>query len=264
MTLSDHNLITFTVAYDGEPLPQDQVNGIVRFNWRKADWDRLRGNLVVPNWPMDRVVDVDQAAEDLTAAIRTAAMGAVPLARTGKTPKTPLNPELQRLRRECRRARRHYQRSIGDHLREATLVRYRRAKAVFKRTLHKVRTESWQSFVRDSLAADPWSTPYKIAASKVRSPTVLSTLRKIDGSHTRDWQESAELLMSTLLPDDSSEDENEEQGNLRRQLHEVYAEETPVAPFTEREVTDAILELRRKKATGHDGLAAEVLQGDGP
>ncbi|XP_047105278.1 uncharacterized protein LOC124771316 [Schistocerca piceifrons] len=84
-TLSDHNLITFTVAYDGEPPPQDQVNGIVKYNWRKADWDRLRGNLVVPNWPMDRIVDVDKAAEELTAAIQTAATAEGSGTREGKS-----------------------------------------------------------------------------------------------------------------------------------------------------------------------------------
>ncbi|XP_049795009.1 uncharacterized protein LOC126209935 [Schistocerca nitens] len=238
MTLSDHNLITFTIGYDGEP-PQDRVNGIVKYNWRKADWHRLRGNLVVPDWPMDRVVDVDKAVEDLTVAIQTAATGAVPLAHTGKTLRAPWNLELQRLRCKCRRARRYDQRSIGDHMCEAMLAQYRQAKAVFKRTLHTVRTESWQTCVRDSQATDPCSTPYNIAASKVWSPTVLSTLRKIDGTHTRDWQETAELFMSTLLPDDSSEDE-EEHGNLRRQLNEVYADKTPVAPFTECEVTVAL------------------------
>ncbi|XP_049768397.1 uncharacterized protein LOC126106208 [Schistocerca cancellata] len=189
MTLIDHNLTTFTVAYDGEP-PQDRVNGIVKYNWRKADWDRLRGNLMVADWPMDRVVDVDKAAEDLTVAIQTVARGAVLLAHTGKTPTAPWNPELQRLRRKFRRVRRHYQRSIGDHMCEATVARSRWAKVVFKLTLHMVWTESWQTIVRDSLAADPCGTPYKIAALNVRSPTVLSTQRKIDGSHTCEWQVS--------------------------------------------------------------------------
>lgn len=258
---SDHNLITFTVAIQGEtPEDDDHDEGLVRYTWRKANWERLRQVLVVPDWP-EGANDVDRAAENLTQALLTAVDTAVPRAYPSKVPQTPWSPELDRLRRESRRARRAYQRSIGDDLRRAMLARYRDAKATFKRTLNEVRIESWKTFVREKLAVDPWGLPYKIAAAKVRAPTVLSALKRADGSHTGNWRETADFLLDTLLPDDiSSEDESESQVELRQKLDEEYANETPVAPFTEREVTDAILGLRRRKATGQDGIAAECLQ----
>ena len=53
--------------------------------------------------------------------------------------------------------------------------------------------------------------PYKLVTEKIRSPQMLSTLVREDGSVTTGWRESAEALLNGLLPADSTENETKAQ-----------------------------------------------------
>ena len=53
--------------------------------------------------------------------------------------------------------------------------------------------------------------PYKLVTEKIRSPQMLSTLVREDGSVTTGWRESAEALLNGLLLADSTENETKAQ-----------------------------------------------------
>jgi len=50
---------------------------------------------------------------------------------------------------------------------------------------------------------------YKLAAAKRRDNTQLTTLRKPDGSLTKDFRETLQLMQEHFTPDDKEEDDTE-------------------------------------------------------
>ncbi|KAG5870370.1 hypothetical protein JTB14_016137 [Gonioctena quinquepunctata] len=91
--------------------------------------------------------------------------------------------------------------------------------------------------------------------------TMLSSLEREDGSMTGTWEESAKLLVNTLLPSDVHEGETAEQQEARRTMVQVYQEppETILYPFTENEVEECMCTMKKKKAPGPDNITTEVL-----
>ncbi|KAG5867381.1 hypothetical protein JTB14_008497 [Gonioctena quinquepunctata] len=90
---------------------------------------------------------------------------------------------------------------------------------------------------------------------------MLSSLEREDGSMTGTWEESAKLLVNTLLPSDVHEGETAEQQEARRTMVQVYQEppETILYPFTENEVEECMCTMKKKKAPGPDNITTEVL-----
>nr|CAD7461847.1 unnamed protein product [Timema tahoe] len=113
--------------------------------------------------------------------------------------------------RVIRRTRRRYHRCRNPFVREVLLEIYRGRKREFEEGLKEEKRKSWEEYVKEELQQGPWGIPFKIAAGKIRPPTMLSTLKREDGSTTTNWEESARLLMETLLPDDDEEADTEEQ-----------------------------------------------------
>lgn len=107
-----------------------------------------------------------------------------------------------------------------------------------------------------------WGIPYKIVSKKIRCPTMLSTLKKEDGTFTESWEESAETLLNVLLPPDKLEGETVEQRNIREEMIQEYQieEEREIEEFTEEEVYESMREMKRKKAPGPDNIHVEILQ----
>ena len=114
------------------------------------------------------------------------------------------SPLLLNLRAEVRKARRRYQRTRVEELRSRALREYRELKNKFKSELREQRMKSWESFVAANLVVDAWGTPYKLVTEKIRSPQMLSTIVREDGSMTTGWRDSAEVLRNGLLPADSA------------------------------------------------------------
>ncbi|GJQ66396.1 hypothetical protein Trydic_g8498 [Trypoxylus dichotomus] len=143
--------------------------------------------------------------------------------------------ELGRLRASVRRHRRKYQRAVVER----------------GRKIEEARIRSWHSFLDRYMGTDLWGMPYKI---------VFSALRRENGSSTRGWRESAEMLMTVLLPDDVRQDEIPPQIALKDGIVELRPNQRLEEPFTEGEVHAAILRLRGRKALGPDNTPSEVLQ----
>nr|CAD7199347.1 unnamed protein product [Timema douglasi] len=59
-----------------------------------------------------------------------------------------------------------------------------------------------ERYVKGELRQGPWGIPFRIASGKIRPLAMMSALKRTDGSTTTCWEETAEFLMETLLPDD--------------------------------------------------------------
>ena len=256
LTTSDHNVIYFEVT-------QGRIEGNRgstrrKYNTKNADWERMRSELVIPD-QTDKSVDV--RASELTRNIKCAMSRAIPLhKKNNNTSDRPWSDKLLTMRRRVRKARRTYQHTVVAAEKELRLQEYRTLKNAYRQEIWKVKSESWRTFVEGSLVADPWGMPYRLATGKVHGPSVLSTLNRPDGGQTIGWQESAQLLMDTLLPDDRPDDDSADQVQLRVDMFGRSENGIAVCPFAVEEVEEAILRMKRGKAPGPDGISIEVLQ----
>nr|CAD7443337.1 unnamed protein product [Timema bartmani] len=84
---------------------------------------------------------------------------------------------------------------------------------------------SWEA-VQEELRNNGWGIPFKIATEKIRPPSMISTLRKPGGDMTLCWEESAKLLLDTLLPDDDADPDNDDEDQMtsdgRKKVVERY------------------------------------------
>lgn len=141
------------------------------------------------------------------------------------------------------------------------LARYRSLKTEYKQKIIDAKANSWQDFVSKYMQTDVWGMPYKVVSEKIRAPTLFSSLRREDGSHTERWRQSAEMLMTVLLPSDNvQQQESLPQRILRDRVTDLPRNQTPVEPFTEAEVQATINNLKKRKAPGPDNIQSEVLQ----
>ena len=258
LTTSDHNLIYFDLLWRRDVSESDSIK-IKHFNFKKADWEKLKLNFMVPTEVLVSD-DIDRKARELTVAIRAAMKHSIPtVTSVSRDEYKPWSDHLQKLRGKVRRARRIYQRTRVELERRRYLDMYRNLKREFKEELRKKRLDTWQDFVESNLALDAWGVPYRLVMNKIRRPDVLSTLRKRDGSMTGGWEESAKFLMDELLPSDDLRTENEEQRTLRRQMTDETDLRGVVYPFSIEETIQAIREQKPKKAAGPDTIKSEVL-----
>ena len=104
---------------------------------------------------------------------------------------------------------------------------------------------------------NPWSHVYKLATGKVRSNSIMTTLRKPDGTVTSSILETMNTMLDHLITDDG-EEENQHHKNIRKMIAESnYTSDG--AEFTQREIKQTIESFNRKKAPGMDGIASDIV-----
>jgi len=50
---------------------------------------------------------------------------------------------------------------------------------------------------------NPWNIMYRIVANKLKTGTIMSTIKKADRSITTDWQETADEIIKGLFLEDN-------------------------------------------------------------
>jgi len=98
---------------------------------------------------------------------------------------------------------------------------------------------------------------YKLAAGKRRKNTLITTLRKSDGSLTEDLRETLQIMLEHFTPDDKEEDDTELHKQARAQALEPTATDNDIH-FTVEETRNAVASMDKKKAPGEDGITGEV------
>jgi hypothetical protein len=168
--------------------------------------------------------------------------------------------ELTIMRKKFNAMRRRYQRTRQDNnLRESRKLLYFQEKRRNEATLRKGKIQSWKKYCNATTSANPWNMVYKLATGKMRISSILTTIRRPDGTVTSGLAETVNAMMDHFTPADHEITDSENHKLIRAQ------NKTPVTTednklFTTAEVRNAIHAINRNKAPEEDGITSEILQ----
>lgn len=251
---SDHNGII--IELQGIIATKEQEEH--HYNMKKANWDKLKQ--VVATADLASVQgSIDFKVHALTQTLKKAQEEAIPKHNGAFKPRTLWTQELTILRRDSRKKRRLYQRAVTAQEKERRLIAYREAKAKYKDRLFATRKQHWDNYVKTQLSDNIWGMPYKLLTEKIKSPTILATLKQDNGNMTKGWRSTAEYLLAKLLPDDEWITDTQDHIEMRESFNAYYTTEMVTSPFTNTEVLRTILKMKKGKAPGPDGIYPETL-----
>jgi hypothetical protein len=167
--------------------------------------------------------------------------------------------ELTIMRKKINAMRRRYQRTKrDDNLREARKQQYQQEKTKYTATIRKSKMLSWKKYCSETTAANPWNAAYKLATGNKKTCGTFSTLRKPDGTITKDFAETARYMIESFAPTDSEESDNDRHKLLRMEIKEPITTEDDT-PFTTLEIREAIKGIEKTRSPGEDGITSDFL-----
>jgi len=105
--------------------------------------------------------------------------------------------------------------------------------------------------------SNSWSQVYKLAKGKVRTNSIMNTLRKLDGTETSSILETMKIMLDHLITDDREEEETYYHKNIRKMIEEPI-QTCDDSEFTQREIKQMIESFNSKKAWGIDGITSGI------
>jgi hypothetical protein len=136
--------------------------------------------------------------------------------------------------------RRRYQRTIRDeNLREERKQLYQQEKKKYVAALRKSKILSWKQYCNATTTSNPWNAVYKLASGNLKQSITLSTLRKPDGTDTKDLAETIRYMIETFTPEDNEETDSACHKHIRAATKVPITTEDDI-PFTTKEIREAI------------------------
>ncbi|VVC36607.1 Endonuclease/exonuclease/phosphatase,Reverse transcriptase domain,Zinc finger, CCHC-type [Cinara cedri] len=140
--------------------------------------------------------DVDVRAAALTAAIRSAAESSIPRKRgPGRLPPPWWNDDLTKSRKSLNNFRNTKDYKVTDR------QEYQRLRNKHLGLIRHSKFQMWKSFA-ESANDKVWGNLYKWVKKGPRTNKVLTALKKDDDTYTTSYLETAEYLLSSLIPTD--------------------------------------------------------------
>ena len=102
------------------------------------------------------------------------------------------------------------------------------------------------------------SQVYKLAAGKTRANSIMTTLRKPDGSETTSIQDTVKVMLEYPFAEDR-EEETLHHKNIRKYIEEPLNTRDDVV-FLREEIKQTIDSFNQKKAPGIDGITGGIYQ----
>ena len=207
--------------------------------------------------------DLEQNVELFTEAVQSACRRTFQNSTTQKNSKKKSVPwwtdNLTLLRKRVNACRRLYQRTKNDEvLREKRKGKYAEERRMYQAIIKKEKLNSWKEYCNVEASINPWSQVYKLAAGKTRANSIMTTLRKPDGSETTSIQETMNALLDYLYTEDR-EEETLYHKTLRKNLEELI-NTSDDEEFSREEIKQTIDSFNHKKAPGIDGITGRIYQ----
>jgi len=115
---------------------------------------------------------------------------------------------------------------------------------MYQYEIRREKLYAWKEYYNVTASFNPWSHMYKLATGKVRTHSIMITLRKNDGTVISNILETINNMLDHLITDDG-EEENQHHKNIRKMIAErIYTSDD--AEFTQREIKQTIESFSRK------------------
>jgi len=164
--------------------------------------------------------DLDRFVDSFNETMQTACREAFETINTqNKTKQKKSVPRwtdsLTIMRESINALRRLYQRTRNiEKLRESRKHKKLEVKKMINMKLEK-KLNSWKEYCNVVASLNPWSHAYKLATGKIRTNSIMITLRKPDGTLTSNILETKNIMVDHLITDDGEED-NQHHKNIRK------------------------------------------------
>jgi len=99
---------------------------------------------------------------------------------------------------------------------------------------------------------------YKLAKGKARTNSIMTTLRKPDGTETSSILETMNIMLDHLIIDDREEEETYYHKNIRKIIEEPI-QTCDDLEFSQGEIKQMIESFNGKKTPGIDGITSGIL-----
>ena len=167
--------------------------------------------------------------------------------------------ELTIRRKKVNALRRRYQRTKNNEiLRDSRKTQYYEERTQYQGLIKKEKKESWKKFCNVTTSQNPWNIVYKLASGKIKNNTIMTTLRKEDGTNTTNAAETTQYILEKLVPVDNTEKETNYHILVRTDIKEPVQNEDD-RDFTQEEIKNIISSMDPKKAPGEDGITSKIL-----
>jgi hypothetical protein len=105
---------------------------------------------------------------------------------------------------------------------------------------------------------NPWNAVYKIAGGQNKSPTILTTIQKQDGTFTEDTVSTLKYMLDYFSPGDNENSDSKYHQKVRKLSKEPLETEDDRI-FSQEEILAVLKKFDPKKAPGEDGRNSEML-----
>ncbi|GBN70533.1 hypothetical protein AVEN_186876-1 [Araneus ventricosus] len=125
--------------------------------------------------------------------------------------------ELESQRKKTRALRARFQRCRNQMERPLPRQLYKREAARYKYLLIKLKSRRClEIFCSEISRVHPFQLPYKLAAHKIRTATIMQSVQRDDGTFSTSMEETVNTIVARLFPLDHSSSETFEQREVRR------------------------------------------------
>jgi len=150
------------------------------------------------------------------------------------------------MRKKVNVCRRLFQRTRNDEVvRENRKKKYLQAKRRYQEGIKKEKLNSWKEFCNVAASIKPWSQVYKLAAGKTRANSIMTTLRKQDGSETTSIQDTMKIMLNHFFAE-VREEETLYHKNISKYIEETLNTRDDVA-FSRDEIKQTIDIFNQRK-----------------
>ncbi|GBM30151.1 hypothetical protein AVEN_134200-1 [Araneus ventricosus] len=161
--------------------------------------------------------------------------------------------ELESQRKKTRALRARFQRCRNPAERPLRRQIYKREEARYKYLIKLKSRRCFEIFCTEISKIHPFKLPYKLAAGKIRTATIMQSVQKADGTFTTSMEDTVTTIVARLFPLDHSHSETLEQRQVRRLVAEYNSQEMP-PPFSLWEIQGVLEQMAPRKAPGLDGI----------
>ena len=150
---------------------------------------------------LNKDTDVEKRIDDFSESIITACNLSCNRYRTTKKTATHKSvprwtTDLTVKRKRTNALRKLYQRTKNNvELGETRKIQYLESKATYSASIKKEKIRSWKEYCNMTTATNPWNMVYKLAVGKRHDSTIITTLRKPDGTLTASTKETLSLMI---------------------------------------------------------------------